>query len=95
MPLVPFTPTAAEREQSIARDYLSSIGKLPDARSLHGSGNPPNGPPGSAWSKKQANAVRAIPIIDLDAARVVPREYFPSLDDQGIFARKAFDFPNC
>lgn len=74
-PLLPFTPTEAERQHPLAQQYLKDAGHLATA-SLQPDPNA-RGPPGSKCGVKEVNAVRAIPLIDLDPKRIVPEQYFP------------------
>ncbi|KAE8396501.1 hypothetical protein BDV23DRAFT_177497 [Aspergillus alliaceus] len=65
--LVPLIPTEAERKHSLAQQYLKSAGYLATANLQRDRGR----------DVQEVNAVRAIPLIDLDPKRIIPERYFP------------------
>ncbi|PYI09187.1 hypothetical protein BO78DRAFT_405151 [Aspergillus sclerotiicarbonarius CBS 121057] len=73
--LVPFSPTAAERQQPLAVEYRRNAGYLATANLQ----DDPNrrGRSGSKWGVKEVNAVRAVPLLDLEPKRIIPARYFP------------------
>lgn len=78
---MPFVPKDTERQQPLALEYQTNAGNLATANLQED----PNrrGRSGSKWGVKEVNAVRAIPLIDLDPFRIVPEMYFPTDDNEG------------
>ncbi|KAK2813303.1 hypothetical protein FQN50_000618 [Emmonsiellopsis sp. PD_5] len=80
--LAPFTPTDEERQHPLAQEYLKSAGDLATAnlqptRAIGARATTGHGASGSTWGKREVNAVRAIPLIELDPRRIVPARFFP------------------
>ncbi|PGH13513.1 hypothetical protein AJ79_03644 [Helicocarpus griseus UAMH5409] len=78
---MPLILTETERQHVLAQEYLSNITSLTTAGlqsdpSTHGSS-------GSKWGVKEVNAVRAVPLVDLDPKRIVPEKYFPGDNNPG------------
>ncbi|KAB8232294.1 uncharacterized protein BDW43DRAFT_320232 [Aspergillus alliaceus] len=65
--LVPLIPKEAERKHSLAQQYLKSARYLATANLQRDRGR----------DVQEVNAVRAIPLIDLDPKRIIPERYFP------------------
>ncbi|TPR02413.1 glutamate decarboxylase [Aspergillus niger] len=89
--LAPFTPTDAERQQPLAQEYIKSAGHISDLQYYYHHDEPSSskkrhGRSGSEWDVNEANAVRAIPLLDLPPTRIVPARFFPG-DDQPDFAK--------
>ena len=77
--LLPFVPADTERRHPLAQKYVENAGCLATANLS----DTARGASGSAWTVKETNAVRAIPLIDLDPRRIVPDIYFPRDDHKG------------
>ncbi|PLB52053.1 hypothetical protein P170DRAFT_377518 [Aspergillus steynii IBT 23096] len=78
--IIRFIPTDAEQQHPLAREYICSAATVatPDPQSTQNS----HGQSGSNWGIEEVNAVRAIPIVNVDPKRIVPEEYFPRSDNQ-------------
>ncbi|EHA18369.1 hypothetical protein ASPNIDRAFT_38024 [Aspergillus niger ATCC 1015] len=86
--LAPFTPTDAERQQPLAQEYIKSAGHISDLQYYYHHDEPSSskkrhGRSGSEWDVNEANAVRAIPLLDLPPTRIVPARFFPGDDQPG------------
>ncbi|KAI3013005.1 hypothetical protein CBS147346_8 [Aspergillus niger] len=87
--LAPFNPTDAERQQPLAQEYIKSAGHISDLQYYYHHDEPssskkPHGRSGSEWDVNEANAVRAIPLLDLPPTRIVPARSFQGMINQVI-----------
>jgi hypothetical protein len=79
--LVPFIPTAAERQHPLAQEFQNNAGNLATANLQEDPDR--RGRSGSKWGIKEVNAARAVPLVGLDLNRIIPEKYFPGGDNEG------------
>jgi hypothetical protein len=78
--ILPFIPTDAEQQTLLAQKYIKNAGNLATANLQ--APEKKHGQSGSNWTITEANAVRGVPILDVDPTRIVPQKYFPGRDNE-------------